>query len=299
MDRERLKAIIVARYSPRVHMSMILAACGLTCMLTSWSLLHFGVTSMLARYPVALAAAYGMFLLGVWVWIRVTDVGSLGEEEIAAATAVAGAGVASAAAKRRKAKSKGGSGDWSIDLPSGGGGSGGGGGIPNIARGAGSFDGGGASGGWGGAQSNLVGGNISSPAAPEVSIPTPKLSGGGGGKGGGFSLDLDGEALVVLLLAAVLIALIAVCSGYLIWTAPDVLAEAAFGAALTGTLARPTKQQTPLGWVSGVVKKTWWPFAVVLVAASCFAYYAGKHFPQAHTFRQAIAAALDPQPEKP
>lgn len=293
MDRERLKAAILKRYSPRLHMSLILAACGFTCMLASWSLMHAGVTSMLARYPLSLLSAYAMFLLGVWVWLKVADLAWL--EEAALGTAAAGPILA---AKRRKKKDIGS--DLGLDIPSGGGGSGGGGGgIPNLMRGGGSFDGGGASGGWGGGpspQMNLVGANVQAPSVTP-DIPAPKLSGGGGG--GGFSLDLDGEAIVVLLLAALLIALIAVCSGYLIWTAPDVLAEAAFGAALTGTLARPTREQTTLGWVSGVVKKTWWPFAVVMVVACGFAYYAGKYFPQAHTFKQAIAAALESKPENP
>jgi hypothetical protein len=41
-----------------------------------------------------------------------------------------------------------------------------------------------------------------------------------------------------------------------------------------------------------VVKKTWWPFAVVLVAAIAFAWYVHTHYPQASTFRQAITLAL-------
>jgi len=36
---------------------------------------------------------------------------------------------------------------------------------------------------------------------------------------------------------------------------------------LAGGLARKAKEQSTAGWVAGVVKKTWWPFAIVLVLA--------------------------------
>jgi len=49
--------------------------------------------------------------------------------------------------------------------------------------------------------------------------------------------------------------------------APDILTEAAFGAVLAGSLARKAKQQSTAGWVAGVIKKTWWPFTIVLVLA--------------------------------
>jgi hypothetical protein len=42
----------------------------------------------------------------------------------------------------------------------------------------------------------------------------------------------------------------------------------------------------------GVVKKTWWPFAIVFVAAMAFAIYAAIHYPAAKTFGEALAAAV-------
>src|SRR5438477_5571952 len=72
LTRSGIKALIERRYSTRLHMSMILAACGLTAMATSWSLLHVGVHSMLVRYPLAISLAYGTFLVGVWIWLRIT-----------------------------------------------------------------------------------------------------------------------------------------------------------------------------------------------------------------------------------
>ena len=40
--------------------------------------------------------------------------------------------------------------------------------------------------------------------------------------------------------------------------------------------------------VAGVVKKTWWPFAIVLAPALAFAFYSASHHPGAKTFREAI-----------
>ena len=180
----------------------------------------------------------------------------------------------------------------SVDIPVSGGSGGGGGGSFNLPRGGGgSFDGGGASTAW--AENQAVPMAVmADQGSVEGGASAPTLSGSKGG-GGGFSIDgVDGDGLVLILLAIALVAIVFITSGYLIWCAPDVLTEAAFGAALAGTLTRSARKQAPNGWVAGVVKKTWWPFAVVLVAAVVFAGYTYKNFPQATTFRQAITLAL-------
>ncbi len=286
--REGVKRRLAQRFYTRFHMSLILSSSGLAAMLASWALLHAGVGSMLVRYPVALVAAYCTFLLGVWVWLRY--VGITGSDGTAGRSLLDGADLP--------------------DIRIGGGSGGGSGSGGGLVKGGGSFDGGGASASWAearapGVPSNLQTGAFMAAASPDASAPDAgadmpslaKASGGGSGKSGSsfdFSLgDLDGDAIVLLVLALALIAAIFFTSGYLVWFAPDILSEAAFGALLAGGLARRSKNEDAAGWVSGVVKKTWWPFAVVLVVAVAFAGYAAKHYPQAHTFRQAVAAALD------
>lgn len=262
--RERLKALIERRYSTRIHMSLILASCGLVAMGTSWSLLHIGVHSMLVRYPVAISLAYAMFIIGVWIWLRITD-------------------PLQAGVPGRKASSSG----IDFDIPSGGGGGSGSGGSVSIPRGGGTFDGGGASSSWAEARPNVIA-NVQPAASVDASNAVASS-----GKGCGFSLDgLDGDGIALLILAAVLVLAIFAASGYLIWCAPDVLTEATFGAALTGTLAAPARKETACGWMAGVVRKTWWPFALVLVVALVFAGYAAANFPEATTFKQAIHMAL-------
>jgi hypothetical protein len=41
------------------------------------------------------------------------------------------------------------------------------------------------------------------------------------------------------------------------------------------------------------VRKTWWPFAIVLAFALVFAGWSEARFPEATTFKQAIAAAAN------
>jgi hypothetical protein len=285
--REAVKRYLLHRFYTRFHMSLILSSSGLAAMLASWVMLKAGLTSMLARYPVAIAAAYLTFLAGVWVWLRYVG---MGERAGTARSLLENADIP--------------------DLRLGGGSGGSGAGsVGSLGKGGGSFDGGGASASWAEARAPVLPSSVQTRAfavaaaqdAPggDAGLEAPVIArgaGGGSGKGGGIDGldlgDLDGEAIVLLVLALAAIAAIFVASGYLVWFAPDILSEAAFGAALAGGLSRRSKREDAEGWVSGIVKKTWWPFAIVLVAAMAFAGYATKHYPAAHTFREAVAAAL-------
>lgn len=108
----------------------------------------------------------------------------------------------------------------------------------------------------------------------------------------GDFVDLDGETIVLLILALALVASIFLLSGYVIWLAPEILGEAAFGALLSGGLVKSAKRNDQEGWVAGVIRKTWWPFAIVLVLATGFGVFAAANFPDASTLRQAISIAL-------
>ncbi len=57
---------------PRFQMTFILLLTGLAGFLTSFSLLHLGIGQMWLRYPVAIFAAYCVFLLllRVWLWLQ-------------------------------------------------------------------------------------------------------------------------------------------------------------------------------------------------------------------------------------
>ena len=55
---------------PRVQMALIVAVTGAAGLLASFLLLHAGVDAMAWRYPAALVAAYAVFLLLLWAWLR-------------------------------------------------------------------------------------------------------------------------------------------------------------------------------------------------------------------------------------
>ena len=271
MDRESLKKRIVARYSTRLHMSLILAATCLVAMISSALMLHAGVHDMRFRYPVVVSLAYLTFLCGVWVWLRLTGFqrGSTGSSPGSSTLDVLNA-----------IPSKGSSGS----LGGGGGGVGRVGG--GLGKGGGSFDGGGASASW------AEGGG----RMPALAVSPVQSAGANGGDSAGEGIgkavgglgDLGGDDLGAVILLIVLALAIFLASGYLVWMGPDILTEAAFGAALAGSLAKRSRDQSDAGWVAGVVKKTWWPFASVLVLALIFASYAHSHHPEAKTFREAI-----------
>lgn len=72
---ESLKQHLLRKSYPRLHASLILLLTGLAGFLVSFALLRLGVSSMWLRYPVAIAVAYGVFLLllRVWLWLNRPD----------------------------------------------------------------------------------------------------------------------------------------------------------------------------------------------------------------------------------
>jgi hypothetical protein len=67
---ERIRARLMRRGAPRLQMSLIVLLTGLTGFVSSFLLLHAGVTRMVLRYPLAVAGAYAVFLACLWVWLR-------------------------------------------------------------------------------------------------------------------------------------------------------------------------------------------------------------------------------------
>jgi len=271
--RERVKRYLVQRFYTRFHMSLILMSAGFAAMLSNWVLLRAGVHAMWLRYPIATTLSYLTFLAGVWLWLQY--VGNTRGDDTSGQSFADGGNLLNA------------------DLVPGG--SGGGGGsveLPSVLRGGGgSFDGGGASGDWAeAAPVQAFAATGSTDAAPDAD------SAGEAAKGLGSMLgdfgDLDGDGIVLIVIALLLICSVLILSGYIIWFAPDILSEAVFGATLAGSLARTAKRHDDEGWVMGVVKKTWWPFAIVFAAAMAFAIYAAIHYPAASTLGEALAAAV-------
>jgi len=279
--REGVKQRLLARFWTRFHMSLILLSCGLAAMLANKLLRVMGVDAMLVRYPIAVAVSYLTFLAGIWVWLRYAGLHD----------AIHGAEQRRKLVRERQDKR-------SFDASS----------LPDVTAditwespgvftrgsgdvvsgGGGAFDGGGASASWADGGSNKL-------------TSLPSLAKGSSSGSSGFDLgDLgDGDAggFLLVVLALLVIAVILFSSGYLIWIAPDILTEAAFGALLAGGLARPAKREDAAGWMAGVMKKTWWPFAIVFVLSLAIAGFVSSEYPKARTFSEALEmAGKPPQP---
>jgi hypothetical protein len=119
-------------------------------------------------------------------------------------------------------------------------------------------------------------------------------SGGGGASdswdgdtpsGSGFDLDLGGGGgdddgwLVLLLLVALALAILG-AGGYLVYAAPHILPEAAWQAVLASSFAK-VSQEGRHNWMTGVLRATAIPFAVVLIMAAALGWEAHRHCPSA------------------
>ncbi len=246
--RERARNWVLTRGSPRLMMSMMLAATVGAGFLASVSMHRVGVHHPMLRYPLAVLVAWGMFLalVGIWVWWQRRQYDPSARSD--------GASWFSG----RSSSSKSGS-SW--DLPSGSGsgggsgsGSGGGSGGGVFGRGGGGFGGGGASGSFADAPGVPFEGLAAAPPGDigpvlpaigdgggDAGSSLPMLDfggsgggsggggGGGGGKGGGFDFDLgdgDAGAFIVLLVAAAVAALVVFgLAFYFVYSAPTFFAE--------------------------------------------------------------------------
>ena len=98
------------------------------------------------------------------------------------------------------------------------------------------------------------------------------------------SADFD-EAAVIVLLIAVFAAVFG-SAGYLVYSAPEILFEAGFEVVLAAGLLRRAKKLESEGWHYSIFKRTWWLFALVLVASMAFGFVIRRQCPAASSFAQ-------------
>ncbi len=72
--RQSLKHSLNARFVLRGHVTLIIFATSLVTWLVDFMLLKVGVVSMMARYPLAILAGYGAFLLCVKIWLNYSGI---------------------------------------------------------------------------------------------------------------------------------------------------------------------------------------------------------------------------------
>lgn len=242
-------------YYCRFHMTLILAAVVASGVLASKCLLELGV-SLHLRYPIAVLASYGVFLLLIRIWIWYVS-----------ARRAAGSPSGGFSFSGGSSSSSGSS--FSL-----GGGSGGGGSSRGFSGfGGGDSGGGGASDSWAGNEAAAL---AAQPSSASSSSGGHWWSGSFSGGGGGG----DNDGWIVVLLLAALIACILGGGIYLIVAAPHILPEAGAQMVLAGTLTRVSKEHHH-NWMAGVLRSTWIPFVIVLVLASALGWEAHRYCPSA------------------
>jgi hypothetical protein len=69
----RIRELIESQSWPRVQMTLLVSLTGAIGFLTSFVLLHLGMTTMWVRYLLSMVAAYLAFLFLLWVWAKTRD----------------------------------------------------------------------------------------------------------------------------------------------------------------------------------------------------------------------------------
>ena len=231
--------------SPRLVMSLMLAStigCGF---LVSVALHHIGISAPLWRYPLAVLAAWAVFLglVSVWVWWQRR----------------ANAPVESARNSSLRT-------DWTGGIGPGNGGGGGGGGSGS----------GGGSSAWGGGGGRFGGAGASdsfaeAPAHGFASgVASGSMSGerSSGGKGGGWDLDFGGDdvGFVVLLIGIMVVA--AAVFGivfYAVYSAPTFFAELLIDGGVGTWIYKRADVANRPDWLTTAMQRSVWPVVVLLL----------------------------------
>lgn len=255
--RSLLETSLTTRFGLRLHMSLMLAAAFSVGFMSNFIMLRAGLALLLMRWVLAYCIGYLVLFVAMRFWLAYVGVRPFSRS---------GGGSALDAADGY---------DGPVAWPSGGG-SGGGGGVFKGAGGR--FGGGGASGGFDG--KSLAGASGSS-----------HIGAKGFGVGDLFGGDDAGKLLVLI---AVVVAILAAFGGgivFMIVSAPHLLVDVAFGAAITSGIAPATRRAAvdPC-WEGSVWHATWKPaaamLAVLVVCAIAFHHY----FPGLRTLGEAFTA---------
>lgn len=232
---------------PRLQIMIILGLTGMAAFLTSAVLLRVGVTQMVVRYPVAIAAAYGVFimLIGLWLWMQSNDTDMLDVVEEGLENINWGGG--------GRSSSSGGSVNLaSIGPPPVSGDS------VNLAdMGTPPVSGGSGGGGGGGPHFDIV----------------------------GVDIDLDNAIWVVLAIVVLIAGLLAIF--YIVYIAPILLTEVLVDGLLAAGLYKRIKGVEGRYWMTTVLRKTAIPAILALIFFSIAGFCVQKLEPEASSIGEA------------
>ena len=237
---------------PRLQMFFLVMLTGGAGLVASFTLLHSGVDTMLARYPLAVGCAYLVFLFLLWLWLRTSADNYV---------------------------------DGPTDYPQfGSGGDGSSGGIdhePVFSGGGGEYGGGGASG------SFRMDESLPSPSLPQVDIPGGDSVGETVGEVIGGA-DEGAIPLVIALLIAALAAALVFATIYLVYLAPALFAEPLVDGALSASLYRRMRGLQTRHWLESAVRRTALPFAVTALGLGATGFGFQVYAPDARTLGEVV-----------
>ncbi len=249
--KEAFQRHLQRKYSLRLHMIAILLATTLSGILFSKVLLLIHVMDFRIRYPVAVVLSYLVFFACIKLWL--SWIASIKESRASVS-------------------------DW-LDFP-----------LPSFRDGAGKvlpplYGGGGQFSGAGAAASFDTSDTLIAEASglPEPS-PTP---GSGSSEGIGDAVGEvagalgDDNIIVAVIVLAVLVATILVSTVLVLYSAPAILAEAAFQGVLAASLIKRTRVISDEAWAGSILKATWKPFALTLGVTFVGGAVLHSYYPQA------------------
>jgi hypothetical protein len=269
--RQHVAQRLRSHFSLRFHSTLLMILTFSVGLLTTKGLLALGMHSMFWRYTIALVVAYGVFLLGVRLWLAYVGIGSRGPRRDSSNSGL----------------------DGLDGLVTGGRSSSGGSVDGAFSGGGGTYSGSGASASFDAAptsapewlaldNANLATSNVDSGSGSSVLDSV-------GSKIGEVDVGDAGDGCAIVFAVVLVIGLIALLIGgafFIVTIGPEVLIDAAFSALLSGGLLRPGKRVAEPGWMGSVFKGTWKPLLAVLVLTWVFAGMAAKITPGAHTFAE-------------
>ena len=275
--REALERSLAGRFWLRFHASVMISGTFATGFLANAAMLALPVHSVWLRWPLAVLAGYGAFFVLVRLWLAYVGIKPL-------------------FGRARNLDERERDGGWSVDLPTGsGGGSGGGGG--SFGGGGGGSGGAGASAAFDsprGAPALVSFKSSGGPGAGAAADARPAGGwlGSGGGKGDGLLSGLgDGDGFLVVVLGLIVLAIVAALVGgavHLVWIAPDLLSDAAFGAMLSAGVVPGLHRANEPDWNGHVFRATLPVIAGVMAVVLLAAWALTHYFPGAQTLGEAF-----------
>ena len=255
-------------YSVRAHAGILLAASTLAGLLLSRLLLWMGMETPFLRFPIAVVAAYGFFLLFVEWWLHYIGIKRTVVDDAPDVSGFIGPGPHSTP------------------------------GVPadSLMGGGGSFDGGGASAGFddpGASQLASAKAEIAlrgKASALHIGLEAKAQAGASVGDLASGAAGL-GELAFPLVLLAVLVGF-AVAAGWIITVTPSVLVETAVEVAVASGLIRSVSRTRDPFWFESLFSRTIWKALALAVSALFIGFAVRLVDPSADTIGEAVARLM-------